>query len=62
MTSVEDCFELQCNQVFVGMVTMQYQAQIDMVSKFNIHLNESQSSSVHIYLFFKLLSVTRSNL
>lgn len=31
VTSVEDCFELQCNQVFVGMVTMQYQAQIDMV-------------------------------
>ncbi|XP_026281983.1 transmembrane protein 94 isoform X2 [Frankliniella occidentalis] len=31
VTSVEECFELQCNQVFVGMVTMQYQAQIDMV-------------------------------
>ncbi|XP_049853191.1 transmembrane protein 94 isoform X3 [Schistocerca gregaria] len=28
---VEGCFELQCNQVFIGMVTMQYQAQIDMV-------------------------------
>ena len=31
VTSVEECFEVQCNQVFVGMVTMQYQAQIDMV-------------------------------
>lgn len=28
---MEGCFELQCNQVFIGMVTMQYQAQIDMV-------------------------------
>ncbi|XP_067006534.2 endoplasmic reticulum magnesium-transporting P-type ATPase [Anabrus simplex] len=28
---IEGCFELQCNQVFIGMVTMQYQAQIDMV-------------------------------
>ncbi|XP_063240300.1 transmembrane protein 94 isoform X2 [Bacillus rossius redtenbacheri] len=28
---VDGCFELQCNQVFIGMVTMQYQAQIDMV-------------------------------
>ncbi|KAJ1527966.1 hypothetical protein ONE63_007896 [Megalurothrips usitatus] len=31
VTTVEECFEVQCNQVFVGMVTMQYQAQIDMV-------------------------------
>ena len=31
MSDVEGCFELQCNQVFIGMVTMQYQAQIDMV-------------------------------
>ncbi|XP_026670236.1 transmembrane protein 94 isoform X6 [Ceratina calcarata] len=28
---VESCFEIQCNQVFIGMVTMQYQAQTDMV-------------------------------
>ncbi|XP_051174017.1 transmembrane protein 94 isoform X2 [Leptopilina boulardi] len=28
---VDSCFELQCNQVFIGMVTMQYQAQTDMV-------------------------------
>jgi hypothetical protein len=31
VSDVEGCFELQCNQVFIGMVTMQYQAQIDMV-------------------------------
>lgn len=31
VTDVDGCFELQCNQVFIGMVTMQYQAQIDMV-------------------------------
>ncbi|XP_022917175.2 transmembrane protein 94 isoform X1 [Onthophagus taurus] len=27
----ESCFDMQCNQVFIGMVTMQYQAQSDMV-------------------------------
>ncbi|XP_012271899.1 transmembrane protein 94 isoform X2 [Orussus abietinus] len=31
VNDVESCFELQCNQVFIGMVTMQYQAQTDMV-------------------------------
>ncbi|XP_077286131.1 transmembrane protein 94-like protein l(2)k05819 isoform X3 [Arctopsyche grandis] len=31
VNDVDGCFELQCNQVFIGMVTMQYQAQIDMV-------------------------------
>lgn len=33
---IESCFELQCNQVFIGMVTMQYQAQADMVTHNNI--------------------------
>ncbi|XP_022228768.2 transmembrane protein 94 isoform X3 [Drosophila obscura] len=28
---VEGCFEMQCHQVFIGMVTMQYQAQNDIV-------------------------------
>ncbi|KAH8298018.1 hypothetical protein KR018_004405 [Drosophila ironensis] len=28
---VEGCFEMQCHQVFIGMVTMQYQAQSDIV-------------------------------
>lgn len=37
VTSVAECFELQCNQVFVGMVTMQYQAQTDMVSLTDIY-------------------------
>lgn len=27
----ETCFNMQCNQVFIGMVTMQYQPQSDMV-------------------------------
>ncbi|XP_011308488.1 uncharacterized protein KIAA0195 isoform X3 [Fopius arisanus] len=31
VNDVESCFELQCNQIFIGMVTMQYQAQADMV-------------------------------
>ncbi|CAB3361895.1 Hypothetical predicted protein [Cloeon dipterum] len=31
LSKADDCFQLQCNQVFVGMVTMQYQAQTDMV-------------------------------
>lgn len=29
---VDGCFEMQCHQIFIGMVTMQYQAQTDMVS------------------------------
>ncbi|XP_072762979.1 transmembrane protein 94 isoform X2 [Anoplolepis gracilipes] len=31
ISDVEGCFDVQCNQVFIGMVTMQYQAQTDMV-------------------------------
>lgn len=31
ISDAESCFEIQCNQVFIGMVTMQYQAQLDMV-------------------------------
>jgi len=31
VNDIESCFEVQCNQVFIGMVTMQYQAQTDMV-------------------------------
>uniref|UniRef100_T1PI09 Phosphatidylinositol-specific phospholipase C n=1 Tax=Musca domestica TaxID=7370 RepID=T1PI09_MUSDO len=31
ITDVEGCFEMQCHQVFIGMVTMQYQAQTDIV-------------------------------
>lgn len=26
-----DCFEMQCHQIFIGMVTMQYQAQTDII-------------------------------
>lgn len=29
---VNCCFETQCNQIFLGMVTMQYQPQYDMVN------------------------------
>ncbi|XP_044574421.1 transmembrane protein 94 isoform X2 [Cotesia glomerata] len=31
INDVDSCFEMQCNQIFIGMVTMQYQAQADMV-------------------------------
>lgn len=31
LAGVESCFEMQCHQVFIGMVTMQYQAQTDIV-------------------------------
>uniref|UniRef100_A0A1B6BXT8 Cation-transporting P-type ATPase C-terminal domain-containing protein n=1 Tax=Clastoptera arizonana TaxID=38151 RepID=A0A1B6BXT8_9HEMI len=31
VSDIDGCFQLQCNQVFIGMVTMQYQAQTDMV-------------------------------
>ncbi|XP_044733631.1 transmembrane protein 94 [Chrysoperla carnea] len=31
ITNIEGCIQMQCNQVFLGMVTMQYQAQSDMV-------------------------------
>lgn len=32
VSDIESCFEMQCNQIFLGMVTMQYQAQIEMVN------------------------------
>lgn len=31
VSDAESCFQMQCNQVFIGMVTMQYQALTDMV-------------------------------
>ncbi|RZF33852.1 hypothetical protein LSTR_LSTR008975 [Laodelphax striatellus] len=31
INDIEGCFKLQCNQIFIGMVTMQYQAQADIV-------------------------------
>lgn len=31
INDVDGCFEMQCHQVFIGMVTMQYQAQNDIV-------------------------------
>lgn len=31
ITDIEGCYEMQCHQVFIGMVTMQYQAQTDIV-------------------------------
>lgn len=31
MQDADSCFDMQCNQVLIGMVTMQYQAQADMV-------------------------------
>ncbi|XP_055684871.1 transmembrane protein 94 isoform X2 [Lutzomyia longipalpis] len=31
VNDVEGCFEMECHQIFIGMVTMQYQAQMDIV-------------------------------
>ncbi|XP_059617967.1 transmembrane protein 94 isoform X2 [Phlebotomus argentipes] len=31
VNDVEGCFEMKCHQIFIGMVTMQYQAQTDIV-------------------------------
>ncbi|KAJ8916114.1 hypothetical protein NQ315_004481 [Exocentrus adspersus] len=31
VSDAESCFQMQCNQIFIGMVTMQYQAMTDMV-------------------------------
>lgn len=31
VSDVESCYEMQCHQIFIGMVTMQYQAQTDIV-------------------------------
>ncbi|XP_050082720.1 transmembrane protein 94 isoform X2 [Anopheles aquasalis] len=31
ISDVEGCYRMQCHQVFIGMVTMQYQAQTDIV-------------------------------
>ncbi|CAG9860047.1 unnamed protein product [Phyllotreta striolata] len=31
VTDADSCFQMQCNQIFIGMITMQYQALIDMV-------------------------------
>lgn len=31
VSDVDGCFEMQCHQIFIGMVTMQYQAQTDIV-------------------------------
>ncbi|KAG8306735.1 hypothetical protein J6590_040170 [Homalodisca vitripennis] len=31
ITDTEGCFRIQCSQIFIGMVTMQYQAQTEMV-------------------------------
>ncbi|CAG9824590.1 unnamed protein product [Phaedon cochleariae] len=31
VSDAESCFQMQCNQIFIGMVTMQYQAMTDIV-------------------------------
>lgn len=31
VNDVDGCFEMQCHQIFIGMITMQYQAQTDIV-------------------------------
>jgi len=34
---VDDCFVLQCNQIFIGMITMQYQAKQVGMSAASLH-------------------------
>jgi hypothetical protein len=31
ISDIDGCYEMQCHQIFIGMVTMQYQAQTDIV-------------------------------
>lgn len=43
VTDAESCFQIQCNQIFIGMVTMQYQAMTDMVSNFGTSRDRKKS-------------------
>jgi len=45
---VNCCFETQCNQIFLGMVTMQYQPQYDMVK-----MKGTNSFILVIYIYSK---------
>lgn len=44
--NIDDCFHMQCKQIFIGMVTMQYQAKSDMVSMIE-QLDEACIRFVH---------------
>lgn len=46
ITDSDSCFEMQCHQVFIGMVTMQYQAQNDIVQLIE-HLDRACIRFVH---------------
>lgn len=46
VSDVDGCFEMQCHQVFIGMVTMQYQAQTDIVQLIE-HLDRACIRFVH---------------
>ncbi|KAL9880064.1 transmembrane protein 94 isoform X1 [Glossina fuscipes] len=46
ISDVEGCYEMQCHQVFIGMVTMQYQAQTDIVQLVE-HLERACIRFVH---------------
>uniref|UniRef100_A0A1A9WGE0 Transmembrane protein 94 n=1 Tax=Glossina brevipalpis TaxID=37001 RepID=A0A1A9WGE0_9MUSC len=46
ISDVQGCYEMQCHQVFIGMVTMQYQAQTDIVQLVE-HLERACIRFVH---------------
>lgn len=58
VSDAESCFEMQCNQVFIGMVTMQYQAQSDMVI---IMISSYYICGIIIYFLYNLY-VNKNNI
>jgi hypothetical protein len=50
VSDAESCFQVQCNQVFIGMVTMQYQALTDMVSDGRFELLEFSPVEHQLFL------------
>ncbi|KAJ8953919.1 hypothetical protein NQ318_019159 [Aromia moschata] len=55
VSDAESCFQMQCNQIFIGMVTMQYQALTDMV-----HLIEQLEKACIRFVHFSKENELRS--
>ncbi|XP_064632802.1 transmembrane protein 94-like isoform X2 [Lineus longissimus] len=55
VTDVDSCFRTQCNQIFIGMVTMQYHAKQDIV-----HLIEQLETSCIRFVHFSKENELRS--
>lgn len=54
-SDAESCFHMQCNQIFIGMVSMQYQPLNDM-----IHLIEQLESACIRFVHFSKENELRS--